>query len=97
MIIDTRSFNQTQSIQDNNTLSRQIPTTTVKNTPFLTSFNKHNNLDEPTCLYRHTRACIGTGVSKEAQDVSSKARTVPAINFYRARTGNKVDIYKKLN
>ena len=97
MIIDTCSFNQTQSTRDKDTLSGQMPANTIKNTPIFMPFKNHYVLDEPTCLHRHTRACISTGVSKEAQEVSGKARTVPVINFYRARAGNKVDIYKKLN
>lgn len=54
-------------------------------------------LDETPCLNRHARACTGTGVSMKAQEVSGRARTVPAVNFNRAQAGNKVDIYKKLN
>ncbi len=101
MIIDTCSFNQTQSTRDKNALSGQMPVNTIKNTPentpiFMPFINRYT-LDEIPCLYRHIRACTGTGVSKEAREVSGKAHTVPAIIFYRARTGNKVDIYKKLN
>jgi hypothetical protein len=97
MIIDTCSFNQTQSTRDKDTLSGQMPANTIKNTSIFTSFRNENSIDETPCLIRHTRACTGTGVSKEAQEVSGKARAVPVINFYRARAGNKVDIYKKLN
>jgi len=97
MFIRTCSFNQTQSTQDKTILSGQVLSNTLKNTPILTLLKNHNALDELPCLYKHTRACTGTGVSMKAQKVFGKARTVPAIDFYRARTGNKVDIYKKLN
>jgi len=97
MFIRTCSFNQTQSTQDKTILSGQALTNTLKNIPILTLLKNDNALDEMPCLSRHTRAYTGTGVSMKAQDVSGKARTVPTINFYRAQTGNKVDIYKKLN
>ena len=72
-------------------------TNIIKNTPILMCFKNNNTLDETMCLHRHTRAYTSTVVSKQAQGVSSKARTVLTIDFYRAQAGNKVDIYKKLN
>ena len=96
MYINTNNSNQSLRIQDNNSLSEQLPTNTIQNTPIFMPFKNHFTLVETSCLYKHGCACSGTDVSREAQGVSSKAHTVPTINFYRAQTGNKVDIYKKL-
>ena len=96
MINEPCLVNQSQSIRDKNILSGEMITNIPKNI-LISSFSKiGNTLDEAACLHRHTSACTGTGVSGQAQVVSTEARAVPTSNFNRAWAGNKVDIYKNI-
>lgn len=76
MIIDTYSFNQSQSIRDQEILSRKMITDTSKNTLILTILRMSNALDEMMYLHRYSCTCRSTYVPVGVQNVLWEARYV---------------------
>ena len=75
-MIIKHSLNQSLEIQDKNTLSGQMFTNSLKNTPILTPFKNNNGLDEMVSLGSDRCSWRETGVAGKRYSVSSEKRTV---------------------
>jgi len=80
MYINTNYFNQSLSIQDNNSLSGQMPANTIKNipknTPILSRFKSDKSLDETMYRYRYICTSRGTCVPVRVQSILSQVHSV---------------------
>jgi len=76
MIINTCSFNQSQSIRDQKDLSGEMTIDTSKNTLISTFFKMSSAIDEMVYLYRYSRTCRSTCVPMGVQNVLREAHHV---------------------